>query len=239
MSRLAVLGYHKVGPPAPGGWDTWYYVPERVFADQLAAVRECGWEPIDVAALLGALAGSRPLPERAALVTFDDGYRSVREFALPVLQRHACPAVLFVPTGFVGRTNEFDRGAEPEEPISDWPELSELARAGVSIQSHGVSHTTFSALSGAGRREELAASKAELERRLGEPVDLFAYPYGDDAEGNADVRAALVESGYRAAFGYGGDPFQLPAGDPYRLARVAMGPDTDLRALLRAAAEAR
>lgn len=235
MSRLAVLGYHKVGLPGPGGWESWYYVPQSVFAEQLAALRECGWEPVDADALLGALAGSRALPERAALITFDDGYRSVLEFALPVLQRASCPAVLFVPTGFVGRTNEFDRGDEPEERICDWPELAELARAGVSIQSHGVSHRTFSRLSGADRREELAASKAELESRLGRPVDLFAYPYGDDADGDVDVRAALAESGYRAAFGYGGEPFRLPAGNPYRLQRVAMGPDTDLPALLRAA----
>jgi hypothetical protein len=51
-------------------------------------------------------------------------------------------------------------------------------------------------------------------------------------DGAEDVRAALEQAGYRAAFGYGGDPFELPADDRYRLARVAMGPDTDLRALL-------
>ena len=233
MSRLAVLGYHKVGPPGPDGWETWFYVPESVFADQLVAVREDGWTPIDVEALVGALAGSQSLPERAALITFDDGYRSVLEFAVPALQRHECPAVLFVPTEFVGRSNEFDQDDEPQEPICDWSQLAELARAGVSIQSHGVSHRRFSELSGADRRDELASSKAELESRLGAPIDLFAYPFGDDADGDADVRAALLETGYRAAFGYGGEPFQLPAGDPYRLERVAMGPDTDLRALLR------
>jgi peptidoglycan/xylan/chitin deacetylase (PgdA/CDA1 family) len=235
VTRLAILGYHKVGPPAPGGWETWYYVPESVFADQIAAIRESGWVPIDVAALLRALSGRQSLPERAALVTFDDGYRSMLELALPVLQRHECSAVLFVPTAFVGRTNEFDRDDEPEERICDWSELAELARAGVSIQSHGVSHRTFSELSGADRRREIVSSKSELESKLGARIDLFAYPYGDDAGGDPDVRAALLESGYHAAFGYGGDPLRLPTEDPYRLERVAMGADTDLRALLRVA----
>ena len=238
MTRLAVLSYHKVGPPAPGAWETWFHVPETVFANQLATVRERGWTVIDASALLGALAGSRSLPGRAALVTFDDGYRSVLQFALPVLQRHACPAVLFVPTAFVGRTNEFDRDSEPEEQICDWSELAVLARAGVSIQSHGVSHTRFSVLTPAARRHELASSKAELERRLGSPVDLFAYPYGDHADGDPDVRAALLAGGYHAAFGYGGEPFRLPATDTYRLERVAVGPDTDLGALLRASEDA-
>ena len=236
MSTIAILGYHKVGPPGASAWETWYYVREEVFADQLTTLRQCGWEPIDAGALRAALAGAGSLPERAALVTFDDGYRSVHDHALPVLRRLGVPAVLFVPTAYVGGTNVFDRDEEPEEPMCDWGELAALSRAGVSVQSHGVTHRAFSDISPAERREEITESKAALEARLDEPVDLFAYPYGDDADGAADVRAALAETGYRAGFGYGGDPFVAPGEDRWRLARLAIGPDTDLRAALRAAA---
>jgi peptidoglycan/xylan/chitin deacetylase (PgdA/CDA1 family) len=235
VSTLAVLAYHKVGPPGPEAWETWYYVPEQVFADQIATLSARGWGVIDIGELRAALAGSSRLPERAALVTFDDGYRSVHEYALPVLQRHACPALLFVPTDFVGRTNEFDSDVEPPEPICSWDELGELSRSGVAVQSHGKTHRAFSDISPAERRREVADSKAALEARLGGPVDVFAYPYGDDADGAGDVRSALEESGYRAAFGYGGGPFELGGADRYRLARIAMGPDTDLPAELSAA----
>ena len=53
------------------------------------------------------------------------------------------------------------------------------------------------------------------------------------------MQAALAESGYRAAFGYGGSPFELVGADRYRLARIAMGPDTDLPAELSARSEPR
>src|SRR5436309_3495743 len=43
---LAILGYHKIGPPAPGGWETWYYVLESTFARHLASLREGGWDVI-------------------------------------------------------------------------------------------------------------------------------------------------------------------------------------------------
>jgi peptidoglycan/xylan/chitin deacetylase (PgdA/CDA1 family) len=235
VSTLAILGYHKIGPPGPTAWETWNYVPDDVFADQLTALREGGWEPIDAGALRAALVGEGTLPERAALVTFDDGYRSAHDHALPVLRRLGFPAVLFVPTAYVGGTNVFDRDAEPEEPMCDWDELAALSRAGVSVQSHGVTHRAFSDISPAERLEEIAASKAAIEARLDEPVDLFAYPYGDDGDGAADVGEALAAAGYRAAFGYGGDPFVAPGENRYGLARLAMGPDTDLRATLRAA----
>lgn len=235
MSTLAVLAYHKVGPPGPEAWDTWYYVPQPVFADQISTLSACGWETIDIGGLRAALEGALRLPERAALITFDDGYRSVYEYALPVLRRLGCPAVLFVPTDFVGRTNEFDSDVEPVEPMCSWAELRELSRSGVAVQSHGKTHRAFSNISPAERRREVADSKAALEAWLEGPVDVFAYPYGDDADGACDVRAALAETGHRAAFGYGGGPFELVGADRYRLARIAMGPDTHLPAELSAA----
>jgi len=232
MSRIAILGYHKIGPPAPGGWETWFYVPEAVFAEQLAALRDGGWQPVDLATFLRGLTEPEQLPERAALITFDDGYSSVLEVALPWLERFGYPGVLFMPTDFVGGTNLFDLENEPEEPLCDWDELRELVRRGVAVQSHGVSHRAFSELSPAERGLELERSKAALEAALAQTVELFAYPYGDDAGAPPDVREALARTGYLGACLYGGGTFTIPPQDPYRLERLAMGPDTDLTTAL-------
>src|SRR5688572_2679890 len=84
---LAVLGYHKIGEPSPGGWETWFYVPERTFVAHLEYLRVRGWHVIDLATLLRGLSDSDALPPRAALLTFDDGYRSMLDTALPCLRR--------------------------------------------------------------------------------------------------------------------------------------------------------
>jgi peptidoglycan/xylan/chitin deacetylase (PgdA/CDA1 family) len=228
MSRIAILGYHKVGPPAPGSWETWFSVPEEVFASQLTELRDGGWQPIDSAAFLDGLAHPEALPERAALITFDDGYRSVLEVALPWLERFGYPGVIFVPTDFVGGTNLFDHDDEPQEPLCGWDDLRELERRGVAVESHGASHRTFSELTSSERATELERSKAALEAELGRAVQLFAYPYGDDGGAARQV----PEAGYRAAFGYGGGPISLPPEDIYRLERLTMGPDSDLTAML-------
>lgn len=232
MSRIAILGYHKIGPPPADGWETWFRVHEAVFVEQLAALREGGWQPVDVATFVRGLTEPAGLPERAALITFDDGYRSVRKLALPLLERFGYPAVLFVPTDFVGRTNLFDLESEPEEPLCDWDELRELVRRGVAVQSHGASHRAFSKLTPAECVLELERSKAALEAELEQSVELFSYPYGDDAGLPPDLREALVRTGYRAALGYKGGAVSIPPPNPYRLERLAMGPDTDLTAAL-------
>lgn len=230
--RLAILGFHKIGTPTPDGWETWYYIPEETFASQLRYLKESGWEVIDVATLLSGLESPGDLPERAALLTFDDGYRSMREVALPVLKDFGYPAVLFVPTDYIGGRNVFDADSEPDEAICNWDDLRALERGGVSIQSHGASHRPFSRLEADEQEVELRRSKSALESGLGKSVEVFAYPYGDSGSDPDLAARALVRTGYRAACLYGGGPNTLPIPAPYRLTRLAVGPDTDLQTAL-------
>src|SRR5512138_2463305 len=143
--KVAVLGYHKIGAREDGR-TSWFYIPEDVFERQLRGVRDRGWQVIDVDRFLAALTSPGSLTQHSVLVTFDDGYRSMRHGALPILRSLGLPAVLFVPSAFVGGSNHFDAGIEPEEAICDWDDLLELQRHGVSVQSHGVTHRRFSTL---------------------------------------------------------------------------------------------
>jgi peptidoglycan/xylan/chitin deacetylase (PgdA/CDA1 family) len=231
--RLAILSYHKIGPPPPGGWATWFYVPEATFASHLAYLRDTGWTAIDLATFVAGLDEAQGLPERAVLLTFDDGYRSILDVALPWLRRFGYPGVVFVPTAFIGGRNAFDDGVEPPESICSWGELAELERNGLCVQSHGVTHRPFSEIDAAGRADELRQSKAALETRLGTSVTLFAYPFGVTGPDEKEAEAALHRAGYRGACLYGGEPVRgRPIPDRYRLPRVAMGPDTDLSSAL-------
>ena len=111
--RILVLAYHRVTPDA----SPWTY-PERcvstaTFEKQLLALRRV-YDFISLDELDAILASEKPLERHVALVTFDDGYRDVYEQALPILQRHGIPALLFLSLGFVGerRSFWFDRLAQ-------------------------------------------------------------------------------------------------------------------------------
>jgi peptidoglycan/xylan/chitin deacetylase (PgdA/CDA1 family) len=229
---LAILGFHKIGKPSSGGWESWFYIPEAIFIGYLQYLKENDWHVIDLLSFIRGLASPNSLPERAALLTFDDGYKSIRDVALPCLLRFRFPGVLFVPTKFIGGYNDFDIGIEPKEPICDWDDLRELERCGVSVQSHGVSHRSFSELDPVQQQEELLRSKAKLEAGLGKPVEVFAHPYGDEGTDHQELGRILKRAGYRAACLYGGGPISFPIANPYRLTRLAMGPDTDLEEAL-------
>lgn len=87
----------------------------------------------------------------------------------------------------------------------------------VTIGAHTVSHTRLAILGVEQQRREIAASKAELETRLGRPIEVFAYPFGGRADYTSDTTAICRESGFRkAASNFPGnahrwsDPLQIP-----------------------------
>jgi peptidoglycan/xylan/chitin deacetylase (PgdA/CDA1 family) len=234
--RLAALGFHKIGPAPPGHSSTWFYISESVFEGFLRWLQKSSWTVIDAETFLRGLDFPDSLPERAALLTFDDGYRSMRHIALPMLRSFGFPSVLFVPVSYIGSTSRFDADVEPEEPICGWDDLEELQRGKVSVQSHGVTHRRLSMLSDAQLRYEIEHSKRAIENRMGHAVKIFSFPYGDNGREPRITTAMLREVGYSAAFLYGGGPNLMPPDDRFGLQRLAMGPDTDLATSLLGAA---
>jgi len=230
---VATLSYHKIGNPPRDGWQTWNYTGSEEFAAQLNWFHQRGWQFLSAADVLSAMRGLGALPEQGVLITFDDAYDSLFENALPVLEKFSAPAVVFVPTQFVGSANLFDHGIEPLERIADWGTLAKLQKAGFSVESHGVSHRGFSSLTPFEIGIELNASREAIRKNLGVDSQFFAYPYGDFGTDSVLVDLALQKAGYEAAFLYGGgifEPFENPA--PFSLPRLAMGPSVNLDALL-------
>lgn len=104
LHRLRVLAYHRVLPRSTEpGFD---YDIELVSAWE----EEFDWqmrylsrnhEVITCRDLAQLLDAGRPVPRRAVIVTFDDGYQDNHDVVLPILRRHGLPAVVFVATGYM------------------------------------------------------------------------------------------------------------------------------------------
>ena len=221
---LRVLMYHKVNDL----WPNPTTVPTAVFAQQMELLGELGYVVVSLDDVLDHYLEGAPLPERAVLITFDDGYRDNLENALPILQQHRYPAVLFVPIGFL----DSDRPLPHEEALRvlgvvnrtvDWDELAELEAGGIRIESHGIGHRPVSELEPGEALREIALSKLRLEERLGRGVDAFAFVKGSHADYRPEHASLVQQAGYKLAFtsvsGANG-----PASDRYRLRRYNVEP---------------
>ena len=225
---LAVLGYHKIGKPAKGGWETWYYTGEEIFKTHLRAIQETGWPVLSAGQFLKGLDDPSLFPQRSVLITFDDAYASISSYAQPILDEFGYPAVVFLPSGLAGGMNTFDAGLQPDEAICGWSGLRELEKKGTSVQSHGVTHGRFSGLNEKALLYEISASKLDIEKNVNNTVSLLAYPYGDNGADPDLTDSFLKMAGYRAAFLYDDGINYLPPANPFRLSRIPMGPDTDI-----------
>lgn len=106
---LTALMFHRVLPAADrqrlASFDEYVLTPTQFAAALDVAARLFQVVPLD--RVLAHLAGGPALPPRAALLTFDDGWRDTLEVAAPILQRHGLPAVVFVPPLAIGHALPF------------------------------------------------------------------------------------------------------------------------------------
>jgi poly-beta-1,6-N-acetyl-D-glucosamine N-deacetylase len=100
-----------------------------------------GWTVVSLDDVLAAKQGKRPLPDKAILLTFDDGYRSLYTRVFPLLKIYRYPAVAAVvgswmdgPPGGTVRYGDFD---VPRSKFITWAEAREMQASGlVEFASH-------------------------------------------------------------------------------------------------------
>ena len=178
------LLFHDVLPAtaAAGGGAERFAVPVQAFGQWLDAIAEAGLSGVSVA---GAVAA--PGTARAA-ITFDDGTSSQFEHAAPALRARGMTATFYVITDRVGQPG-----------YMSWDQLRTLRDWGMSIGSHTRSHPFLSELAAGPLRDELAQSKAALDRALGQDTVDLSFP-GGNAPRRA-LRPLLHETGYRRIAG--------------------------------------
>src|SRR2546425_11821268 len=193
--KLPILLYHKIDRiPAGARYPRSYVTPER-FDAQLALLRRRGYESVSFADYLAYRRGAARLPRRPVIITFDDGYRSNRDVALPLLQQHGFRATIFLVAGRVGGTNAWDPD-EIQEPLLDAAAIRAMQARGIEFGSHSATHARLTALHPAAVLRELRDSRALLGAVLGPPRPVLGDPYGAH---NALSRRVAREAGYEAA----------------------------------------
>jgi peptidoglycan/xylan/chitin deacetylase (PgdA/CDA1 family) len=223
-TSLRVLMYHKVND-IPDNPTT---IPVSLFDEQLDEVGDLGYQVVSLDAVLDHYTDGKPLPERAVLITFDDGYRDNLQNAAPILQKHGYPAVQFVPLGYIGDPLPLPH----EESLAsrgvfnrtvDWSELAELESAGVRIESHGISHRPLADLEIDEAAREIVISKLRLEEKLGRPIRAFSYVKGSEAHYKPVHLSLVRQAGYDVAF-TSVSGANSPSSDPLELHRYNVEP---------------
>ncbi len=179
LKQIPALLYHKVTPRWEVGITSVY--PSQ-FKRQMEALASNGWRSV-TPSFTPPYYVEEELRGRSNLkqfhLMFDDGYEGIHRYAMPVLDRLNFKATIFMPTGYVGKWNDWDHQLLGRRfKHLDWGMLRELVSAGWSIQSHTVMHRDLTGLDDQKLRDELRCSKEVLEDRLGIVVKWISFPFG-------------------------------------------------------------
>jgi peptidoglycan/xylan/chitin deacetylase (PgdA/CDA1 family) len=187
---VPILTYHNLAEQAKGR----LVLAVASFREQMRYLKTNGYRVVSLADFIEFSRLNRQLPQRAVVLTFDDGYRAFKDHAYPVLKELGFTATLFIYTDWVGA----GRGS------LSWADLRELSAAGMDIQAHSKTHADLRRAQGETEAQYARRMQAELEqpqdlfnRNLGRRSQILAYPYGRWEEG---LLPKVKEYGYVAAF---------------------------------------
>lgn len=193
--NVPILTYHNFDPSVPGSMT----ISTERFEEQIQWIQDHGYTVIPLQELVNYLSGkTSSIPEKAVVITADDGNKSVYTYMLPIVKKYNIPVTLFIYTSTI---------SNPKAPYSlSWEQLRELQKTGLfDIQGHSYWHPNFKQerkrLSAEAYKKlvysQLVSSKKTLDEKLDINVTLLAWPFGiyDDY-----LRQAARESGYIMAF---------------------------------------
>ena len=206
-AQVVIFGYHRFEKTVRRP-DT-EMTPE-MFESQMKELKDKNIPVIGMQDFLAWKRGEKTIPPKAAIITFDDGWKSQYEVGWPILKKYGYPLTLFIYTEGV-KGGKFGGGA-----AMSWEQLAELRDAGVDIQAHSATHQDLrKAFDKVQKKKlnpeeyqqflhnEIIGAKQLLESKLAIKVNGFAVPFGYV---NDQVREFIIKGGYEAVFTVYGQP---------------------------------
>ena len=137
--------------------------------------------------------GRKGLSAKPILLTFDDGYADLVEYALPVLRRYGFGGVVFVVTAQLGGANTWDQAkGSGTHRLMTAEQIRYWAMQGIEFGAHGRSHVDLTTLPPQRLKEEVLGGASDLAGILGSPAVSFAYPYGSYDRGGTCPRSRSI-----------------------------------------------
>lgn len=189
-TKLPIVMYHQLTKSESRAGK--YVLTLEQFEKDLKFLKNKGYETVTVNQLLDFSEGKGNLPEKAVLLTFDDGCETLYYYALPLLEKYGFTAVGFAVGALADSYTELD-DHNLNYSYLNWSEIKEMCDGGiVDIQSHSYDlHKNTANRSGAKKKkgetleqysEFLSGDVSKMKEKMltytGRAPVAFAYPFG-------------------------------------------------------------
>lgn len=198
-TELPIVMYHQLTKSESRAGK--YVLTLEQFEKDLKYLKNNGYETVTVNQLLDFTKGKGDLPEKAIMITFDDGCETLYYYALPLIEEYGFTAVGFAVGALADSYTELD-DHNLNYSCLNWSEIKEMCDGGiVDIQSHSYDlHKNTADRSGAKKKkgetseqyseflsEDASKMKEKMLKYTGKAPVAFAYPFGSYCEESAEI----------------------------------------------------
>jgi len=184
---IPVLCYHQF---SAGKSKNKISVSEETFDRQMAYLKNNGYNVITLKQFDDFIEYRQRPPKKSVVITIDDGWKTVKTIAYPILKKYGFTAVLFAYTDLIK--------SKSNSVALTWDDLREMIESGViEVESHTATHADLTKITDEQIGKELVDSKNVIRSRLGISSAFLAYPYGNF---NKSVVDSMDKIGYRVGF---------------------------------------
>lgn len=187
-SSAVIVAYHRVGEDAHPETN----LRTDQFISHLEEIRSGTYTVMALPDILSALGDSKTeLPPRTIAITFEAGYRSAYENAMPLLLEAGLPFTVFYASDYADADSAQHLG---------WRELRDLAdNPLVTIGLHTAAYDRHYTKDKAEIRRQINKAISRHREEIGQEANaplLFAYPFGEYSGDYADIVASLGMTGF-------------------------------------------
>ena len=210
-----VLMYHDIRPQVSNNFD----VSTEDFKKQLDWLMNNGYQTLSLDAYIDCVINKKSFPEKSVLITFDDGYSGIYEYAAPELHKRNMHAVFFVIRDLIGTELPPDEHKAKYDYVTN-EQVKALSNDPLfSIGSHTNTHPMPHQMTLLQLAKEYSESKKYIEDLTGKPCKTLAFPVGYYDE---DLLKLAKNANYVLAFSVA-DLGLLNQEARYSIPRIYMG----------------
>lgn len=187
--EVLILMYHQVSENSSLWGD--YVIPASLLKEDFEYLKNNNYTPIKIKDILDFTKGTKKLPEKAVVITFDDGQRSFLTKVVPLLEEYNYPAVVNI----VGAlTDLYTENGETNDKYAylNWNDIKTLSQNPlVEIGHHSYNFHSLGYRRGMGKiygesnsayskiiKTDIEKLNEKLLSNIGERPYILAYPYG-------------------------------------------------------------
>ena len=202
-NSIVVLMYHRFNQTDLSSTN----INTDEFVEQMSFLKKNNYTVLPLSSLISFFQKKEKLPNKTVFITIDDGYKSVYQYAYPILKSFEFPFSVFLSTNFVSNEHNSD--------FMSWEMIKEMHLDNVEIFNHTSDHESLLDQNEEEIIESISNAQDEIKKNLDILPSIFSYPYGENSE---KTKFILKKIGFDLAFTQNSGPISIYS-DQYFLPR--------------------